>query len=106
MAGIKGKSGGARINSGGARPGAGRPRNPPVLLASLAVTTDSKAFLLALMNDSEADIKLRLEAAKYLMPYQRAKAGEAGKKTEQTTAAKKAARGKYAPSQPPVRLVR
>jgi phage terminase small subunit len=92
---------------GGARAGAGRPKNPPELITSIPVTDDARTFLMALMNDSEADIKLRLEAAKCLMPYQHAKPSQAGKKIEQANAAQKViASGKFAASAPPLRSVR
>lgn len=95
--------GGARANSGGARPGAGRPRKPPVL-ATLPQSNDPKVFLLALMNDDTLDMVLRLDAAKALMPYCHAKKVE-GIKDEKSQAAHKASTGKFGASTPPVRLV-
>ena len=63
------------------------------------------AFLLALVNEPTADMRLRLNAAVALMPYVHAKAGETGKKDAKQDAAKKASAGKFAPSHAPVRLV-
>ena len=90
---------------GGVRPGAGRPKSGPVLLPDLPATNDPLVFLLALVNEPTADMRLRLNAAVALMPYCHAKAGEAGKKDGKQDAAKKASAGKFAPSHAPVRLV-
>jgi len=57
--------------------------------------TDPKAFLIAAMNDGRTEPKLRVDAAKALMPFVHAKVGEAGKKDAKAEAAKKAA-GKFA----------
>lgn len=107
MAGVKGRSGGARPNSGGARPNSGPKPKPPVKLgipvpvAGSLAHSDPKVFLLALMNDLEADIKLRAEAAKVLMPFVHQKVGETGIKDEKAEKAKKAAAGKFGAAAPP-----
>ena len=96
---------------GGARPGAGRkpqPKEPqrldiPVPVGETLAHKDPKVFLLALMNDYEADIKLRADAAKALMPFVHAKI-EAGVKDAKAEAAKKASGGKFGAATPP-RLV-
>lgn len=111
MAGVRGRS-------GGARPGAGRkPKEPQKLSVAVpdipselpkveippGVTlahTDPKLFLLALMNDLEADVKLRADAAKALMPFMHTKLGEGGKKEQQAEAARKVA-SKFAAAAPP-----
>ncbi len=85
---------------GGARPGAGRPRSPAVLIAT-APATNPLHFLLAVMNDASTDAKLRIEAAKAALPFTHTKPGEVGKKEAQQAEAKKAAVGRYAPSPPP-----
>lgn len=72
MAGIKGRSGGARKNAGGRRVGAGRPlgsRNRPRLIHGLPVTDDPAAWLLAAMNHHGITLRLRMNAAKALLPY-------------------------------------
>ncbi|GAD24046.1 hypothetical protein AVS7_03806 [Acidovorax sp. MR-S7] len=72
MAGVKGRSGGARKNAGGARPGAGRPagsRNRPRLILGLPETNDPLEWLLALMNHPGAPLRLRMSAAVALLPY-------------------------------------
>lgn len=106
MAGVKGKSGGARPNSGGARPGAGRKPSAPVLIDSQALlTSDPKQFLTALMNDVEADIKVRADAAKALLSAELRAAEAKGKKAEKHEAAKKATGGRFAAAAPPLRVV-
>lgn len=65
---------------------------------------DPQAFLLAVMNDSGTDAKLRIDAAKALMPYMHKRLGEAGKKEEAADAAKKAG-NKFAVQPPPLKLV-
>lgn len=81
MAGIKGKSGGARPNAGGSRRGAGRKqgtKNPRTIARAAAArllpySADPLAWLLALMGDARQDLRLRIEAARALMPYVHAK---------------------------------
>ena len=63
--------------------------------------TDPKAFLIATMNDYDADAKLRVDAAKALMPFIHPRKGEGGKKEEKEDAAKKAGRGKFGAAPPP-----
>lgn len=108
---------------GGKRVGAGRKPNPiktlfipvPVEAIEQQPTTqisgslahkDPKVFLLALMNDLEADVKLRADAAKALMPFMHTKLGEGGKKDQQQDAAKRVAGGKFAAAAPPLKLIR
>lgn len=88
MAGVKGKSGGPRAgaggpraNAGGARPGAGRPKSPPELIAPRAFDGKTRfasplEFLLAVMNDASADAKIRVDAAKALLPFKHQRQGE------------------------------
>ena len=61
---------------------------------------DPRAFLLAAMNDALLEPKLRIDAAKALMPFEFAKKGEGGKKEQQADAAKKVA-SRFAPAAPP-----
>lgn len=59
---------------------------------SLAVSHQNpRAFLMAAMNDLVLEPKLRIDAAKALMPFEFAKKGEGGKKGQQVDAAKKVA---------------
>ncbi len=61
---------------------------------------DPKAFLKAVMNDVETEPKLRVFAAKELMPYFHKKLGDTGKKEQAAADAKKAA-SRFAPAAPP-----
>ena len=57
---------------GGRRKGAGRPagrRNKPRLIAGLPETADPLQWLLALVNRNDAPMRLRVSAAKALMPF-------------------------------------
>ena len=63
--------------------------------------SDPKEFLLATMNDFETDSKLRVDAAKALMPFIHPRKGEGGKKEEKENAAKFASKGKFGASLPP-----
>lgn len=101
MAGAKGRSGGPRANAGGARPGAGRPPKEPDILALAATYDDPLKFLKAVMNDATTDAKMRVDAAKAMLPYTHQKLGEGGKKDAAAGAAKRAAAGKFASAPPP-----
>ena len=96
----------ATSNHGGYRPGAGRKKPEAVKLSIPVPVTenlahkDAKVFLMALMNDLEADIKLRADAAKALLPFQHAKV-ENTIKADKQDAAKKAATGKFGAAAPP-----
>jgi phage terminase small subunit len=104
MAGVKGASGGPRENAGGPREGAGKPPKPQPLV-DVPETDDPQEFLASVMNDKKADARLRIEAARALMPYKHAKTSAGGKKDAQGERAKLAAKGKYAPSAPPKLVV-
>ena len=57
---------------GGRRKGAGRPvgsRNKPRLIHGLPETNDPLQWLLALMNHPGAPLRVRVSAAKALLPY-------------------------------------
>ncbi|QQE90474.1 terminase small subunit [Azotobacter chroococcum] len=79
------------------------PADPdPYIPASAA---DPLEFMRQMMNDLEADPKLRLDAAKSLAAFTIAKPGEKGKKEEQADAAKKAG-NKFGSTPPPLRAVK
>ena len=59
-----------------------------------------------MMNDLEADPKLRLDAAKALASFTVAKPGEGGKKDQKADAAKQAGQGRFAAAPPPLRAVK
>lgn len=94
MAGVKGRS-------GGARPGAGRPKKEPVVLTLSAIYDEPDKFLRAVMNDSGTEAKLRIDAAKALLSAQVRRAENGGKKEAKTAAAKTAGAGKFASAAPP-----
>jgi phage terminase small subunit len=68
--------------------------------------SDPKAYLLAAMNDHAMDPKLRVDAAKSLMPFMHQRKGETGKKEDRQNAAEEAAAGMYGTSKPPLRSVK
>uniref|UniRef100_UPI0006679767 hypothetical protein n=1 Tax=Burkholderia multivorans TaxID=87883 RepID=UPI0006679767 len=72
-------------------------------LGAMTNFTDPKAFLIAAMNDARTEPKLRIDAAKALMPFVHKRLGEGGKKEQRDEAAKKAA-SRFAQAAPP-RLV-
>lgn len=100
MAGVKGRS-------GGARPGAGRKPKDEAEKKTLATSGKQSPleFLLSVMNDNDVEDRLRLDAAKTAAQYVHAKKGDGGKKDEQADKAQKAA-SKFAPSAAPLKLVR
>jgi len=98
----KSKSKGSTKEKSGTKPQASQPIVPPGsnVLALSKLYEDPKAFLKAVMNDTVSDMKLRVDAAKAMLPYEHARLGEGGKK-EQKNAAAKTAASKFAPAQPP-----
>jgi phage terminase small subunit len=104
MSGVKGKSGGARINSGGARAGAGRKPKPKVL--PVAVDGADTLKLLQDIAFGRVDANtIQVRAAIAAVQYTHVKKGEGGKKEEQAGKAEKAA-SKFAPTAAPLKLVR
>lgn len=92
MAGVKGRS-------GGARPGAGRPAKPVAQLA--ADSDDPVEFLRQVMRDPNADPRLRVRAAIAAAGYTSQRKAAKGKKERRQDAAESAAKGRYAPPEPP-----
>ena len=90
MAGKPGRSGGARAGTG-PKPKEAQKLDIPVPVGDTLAHKDPKIFLLALMNDLEADVKLRADAAKALMPFMHGKVSDQGKKAGQKDAAEKVA---------------
>lgn len=60
-------------------------------ISRVMLFSDPKEFLKAAMNDTKLDHKLRLDAAKALLPFEHQRMGEGGKKEEKDKAAEKAA---------------
>lgn len=103
MAGVKGKCGGPRPNSGGARPGAGRKPNPkpdPAVNPGM----DPLEFLEGVMQGTIEATALQVRAAVAAAQYRHTKKGDGGKKDERDAAAGKVASGKFGSAEPP-RLV-
>lgn len=98
MAGVKGRS-------GGARPGAGRPPKPK---PEPAVTPGMEplAFLEGVMQGLIEATPLQVRAAIAAAQYRHTKTGDGGKKDAAAEAAKKASVGKFAAAAPPLRVVK
>lgn len=67
---------------------------------------DPKDFLLSVMNDLESEPKLRVDAAKALMPFVHPRKGESGKKDQAQAKAEQAASGKFGARRGPLRSVK
>lgn len=107
MAGVKGKSGGPRKNSGGARPGAGRKPKPKAV--PVPVKQDGRDML-ALLQDVALGLldatPTQVRAAIAAVQYTHIKKADGGKKDEVLDRAKKAAGGKFAAAKAPLALVK
>lgn len=93
------------VNNAASPSGAADQEMAGIGLAALGLTSDPKRVLVALMNDANEEPKLRLEAAKALMPFVHARVAEQGKKEAKNEAARKVA-NRFAPSAPPLRMVK
>jgi phage terminase small subunit len=96
MAGVKGKS-------GGARPGAGRKPAPPQV-APLG-SDDPLEFLRSAWMGKIAASPSQIRAAAAALPFVHQKLGEGGKKDGAADRAKKASAGKFAAAPAPLKLV-
>ncbi|KAB0489650.1 terminase small subunit [Pseudomonas vancouverensis] len=72
----------------------------------LAEFDDPRDFLKAVMNQQEVEPRLRVDAAKALMPYIHGKVADQGKKEAVADAAKQAGKGRYAQGKPPLSIVK
>jgi phage terminase small subunit len=101
--------GGARPNTGGARPGAGRPRKlkllEPGAETGKAESETPLAFMLRVMNDPGADSALRARMAIAAAPYMHPRAEALGKKEDRQEAAGRVGKGRLATPETPVRLI-
>ncbi len=90
---------------GGARPNSGPKPRPPIIIPPLPASApgepDSLRLLRQIVADASIDLRVRLEAAKALAPFEAVKKTDIGKKEEQQTKAKKVAGGKYAAQDAP-----
>ncbi len=73
---------------------------PTFDLGAAMLHKDPRVFLLAAMNDIELAPKLRIDAAKALMPFEHKKLGEGGKKEQKQADAQKVA-GRFSAAAPP-----
>ena len=126
MAGVKGRSGGARPNTGGKRPGAGRKPTLPAVVdpktvapgpemppedakddpESIAAEADMLLLLKKIALGHIAASPAQVRAAVAAVQYTHTKRGDGGIKEGRQDAAKKAATGRFAPSEaPPLRVV-
>jgi phage terminase small subunit len=83
-----------------ADPPAAEPDRPAASTVPDAESSDPKVWLTAVMLSATTDPRLRMDAAKALLPFVHAKIGEGGKKDQQKDAAKKAA-SKFVAATPP-----
>ena len=107
MAGVKGRS-------GGARPGAGRKAKPkpnavvieaPVVAGEPAAECDMLTLLQDVALGRIQSTPLQVRAAIAAVQYTHTKRHDGGKKEEVADAAKKAAKGRFAVKQPPKLVV-
>lgn len=105
MAGVKGRSGGPRPNSGGARPGAGRKPKPKPAPAVTGIE-DALEFMRKVLKGEIQPTKEQVRVAVALAQYQHMKKGDGGKKDEAAGKAKKAAAGRFAAAPAPLALVK
>lgn len=109
MAGVKGRSGGARKGTGGARPGAGRKKKAPATESSKAPVQIDDCDMLKLLQDVALGrvqaSTIQVRAAIAAVQYTHTKRGDGGKKEEVAGKAKTAGQGKFKPSPTPLKLV-
>ncbi|CAB5583237.1 Uncharacterised protein [Pseudomonas putida] len=75
-------------------------------LAQALLHRDPKDFLLSVMNDMGTEAKLRVDAAKALMPFVHPRKGESGKKDQAQAKAEQASTGKFGARRGPLRAVK
>lgn len=104
MAGVKGKSGGARPNTGGARTGAGRkpkPKPEPVRVPDADMLTLLQQVALGYVDATPTQVRAAIAAVQYT----HVKKGDGGKKEEIADRAKQAGTGKFKAAPAPLKLV-
>ena len=98
--------GGSRPNTGGARPGAGRPRKKLKLTeAGEAGSETPLAFMLRIMRDPAVETSLRTRMAVAAAPYMHARAEVPSKKEDRQEAAGRVGKGRLATPETPLRLI-
>lgn len=87
-----------------APPGVGAKASPAVLpppdAIDIPATADPVEFLTKVMNEPAADLRLRIDAAKAMLPFKHQKLGEGGKKDQKNEEAKKVA-SRFGAARPP-----
>ena len=78
-----------------AGPNASPPPSPGDDTIEIPPTEDPVEFLTKVMNEPAADLRLRIDAAKAMLPFKHKKLGEGGKKDEKEAAAKAAGTGRF-----------
>ena len=76
------------------------PPPPADNLVDIPSTDDPMEFLTKLMNEPSADIRIRADVAKAMLPFKHQKLGEGGKKVQKNENAKKVA-SRFAAAAPP-----
>ena len=84
----------------------GEPEPAGFDLAQALLHRDPKDFLLSVMNDLGSEPKLRVDAAKALMPFVHPRKGESGKKDQAQAKADQASTGKFGARRGPLRAVK
>jgi phage terminase small subunit len=82
-----------------------RPPTPPAPPAKPSELSPLD-YLLSIVRDDEADLKVRMQAAALAAPFVHAKPAPQGKKDGKADAAKSAGAGKFAAAAPPLKLVK
>ena len=88
---------------------AGEPPEPEPAgfdLAQVLLHRDPKDFLLSVMNDMGTEPKLRVDAAKALMPFVHQRKGEGGKKEQAKEKAAEVGAGKFGTRRGPLKAVK
>lgn len=87
---------------------AAKPPGVPADIAAEAAAEnlDPLAFMVKTMNDPKVDIDIRTRLAIAAAPFVHRRAGDSGKKEQQGEKAKAASSGKFAPSKPPLTIVK
>ncbi|AMA46249.1 terminase small subunit [Pseudomonas alabamensis] len=75
-------------------------------LAQVLLHRDPKDFLLSVMNDLGTEPKLRVDAAKALMPFVHQRKGEGGKKEQAKQKAAEVGAGKFGTRRGPLKAVK
>lgn len=94
MAGVKGRSGGARV-------GAGAKPQPKVYLEHLDGGEDALDFLASVRKDKSAPAELRLRAAITEVQYTHLRNRDGGRNLAKSEKSSEAAKGKFAPGDAP-----